>query len=116
MCGFVAGWQLFAAYIGISVSTYMIYRNTRSQIEKQRVEMRSSTLAMLPLLLAERDREHLKTMYRNREAEAKLMADVPGWKVIDATLSYLTCHFDIKKNVILGRYMVRRANIQKFRT
>ena len=32
-------------------------------------------------MLAERDREFLKQLRRNRDAEEKLMADVEGWEV-----------------------------------
>ena len=43
--------------------------------------MRSASLALEPLMLAERDREYLKQLRRNRDAEEKLMADVEGWEV-----------------------------------
>jgi NADH dehydrogenase (ubiquinone) 1 alpha subcomplex subunit 13 len=43
--------------------------------------MRSSKLATTPLLLAERDREYLKQMRRNRDEEEKLMKNVAGWQV-----------------------------------
>ena len=43
--------------------------------------MRSARMALFPLLIAERDREFLKQLTRNRDEEEKLMADVPGWKV-----------------------------------
>ncbi|KAG7176666.1 NADH dehydrogenase [ubiquinone] 1 alpha subcomplex subunit 13-like [Homarus americanus] len=47
----------------------------------QDVEMRSGRLAIEPLLLAERDREFLKQIRRNRNEEEKLMANVEGWEV-----------------------------------
>ena len=40
-----------------------------------------SRLAMEPVLMAERDREYLKQLRRNRDWEAKLMDDVDGWEV-----------------------------------
>ena len=43
--------------------------------------MKSASLAIEPLMLAERDREFLKQLRRNRDAEEKLMADVEGWEV-----------------------------------
>ena len=43
--------------------------------------MKSASLAIEPLMLAERDREYLKQLRRNRDAEEKLMADVEGWEV-----------------------------------
>lgn len=47
----------------------------------ERVELRSSELAIEPLMLAERDREFLKQCRRNRDAETELMKDVEGWEV-----------------------------------
>ena len=47
----------------------------------QEIEMKSASLAIEPLMLAERDREYLKQLRRNRDAEEKLMADVEGWEV-----------------------------------
>lgn len=44
--------------------------------------MRSAKMAIYPMLLAERDREYLKQLRRNRDAEAELMRDVPGWEVM----------------------------------
>lgn len=43
--------------------------------------MRSGRHAIQPLLIAERDREYLKQLRRNRTEETSLMADVKGWKV-----------------------------------
>ena len=47
----------------------------------QQIEMKSASLAIEPLMLAERDREFLKQLRRNRDAEEKLMKDVEGWEV-----------------------------------
>lgn len=59
---------------------YLYYLNYK-QMERTTVENRSGKFAVLPLLMAERDREFLKQMRRNRDEEAKLMKNVPGWKV-----------------------------------
>ena len=37
--------------------------------------MKSASLAITPLMLAERDREFLKQLRKNRDAEEKLMKD-----------------------------------------
>lgn len=58
-----------------------IFNITYQRLKREEIEMRSSKLALFPLLLAERDREYLKQVRRNRDEEAKLMKDVPGWKV-----------------------------------
>lgn len=51
------------------------------EVNKRELEMRSADFAIFPLLLAERDREYLKQLRRNRDEESKLMANVEGWKV-----------------------------------
>lgn len=38
-------------------------------------------MALFPLLFAERDREYLKQTRINRDEEAELMKNVPGWVV-----------------------------------
>ena len=43
--------------------------------------MKSASLAITPLMLAERDREFMKQLRKNRDAEEKLMKDVEGWEV-----------------------------------
>ena len=45
------------------------------------LEDASAVAALEPMLLAERDRELLKQLRKNRAAEAELMKDVPGWEV-----------------------------------
>lgn len=72
---------LFGGYLAISgAATYMFYL-TDKKITREEVEMRSCRNVMLPILIAERDREYLKQVRRNRDEEARLMANVPGWKV-----------------------------------
>ncbi|XP_077283649.1 NADH dehydrogenase (ubiquinone) B16.6 subunit [Arctopsyche grandis] len=75
------GRTLFAIYGAITFTGGCLYYFNNRQIQKELVEMRSSKLAIYPMLLAETEREHLKTLYRNREEEKKLMANVEGWKV-----------------------------------
>jgi len=50
------------------------------RLDAEKIEIKSSDLALTPLMLAERDREFLKQCRRNRDAEAKLMENVEGWK------------------------------------
>lgn len=75
------GYQCIAAYVGITAAGLYVYYLTHKEIERDRIEMRSGKHAILPLLVAERDREYLKQLRRNRDEEATLMANVPGWKV-----------------------------------
>ncbi|XP_057329093.1 NADH dehydrogenase [ubiquinone] 1 alpha subcomplex subunit 13 [Microplitis mediator] len=70
---------------GLTVATSIIggvgfffnYRYAR----REQVELRSARLALVPMLLAERDREFLKQIRKNRDEEANLMANYPGWEV-----------------------------------
>lgn len=63
-----------------SGALYLFYLNYK-KVERDQIEMRSAKFALMPLLFAERDREYLKQIRRNRDEEAKLMANVPGWEV-----------------------------------
>lgn len=72
---------MIAGYLGITAGAcYLFYLNCK-QNHINDIEQRSAALAIYPLLLAERDREFLKQVRRNRDEEAKLMANVEGWKV-----------------------------------
>lgn len=72
---------MIAGYLGITAgATYLFWLNYK-KIHIQELEQRSSALAIVPILQAERDREMLKQLRRNRDEEAKLMANVEGWKV-----------------------------------
>lgn len=51
------------------------------RIKREYVEMRSAQFAILPFLIAERDRALLKQVKRNLAEEKELMKDYPGWKV-----------------------------------
>lgn len=75
------GWQLIAGYFGITTASMYLYWLNYKDMHYEEVESRSAKFAIYPLLLAERDREFLKQCRRNRDEEAKLMANVPGWKV-----------------------------------
>ncbi|CAH0399554.1 unnamed protein product [Chilo suppressalis] len=78
---FFSGYAMFAGYIGITAAGLYLYNLNYKQIKKDEVEMRSAKMAIYPMLLAERDREYLKQLRKNRDAEAELMKDVPGWEV-----------------------------------
>lgn len=58
-----------------------IYKLTLREVQRKNLEHRSCNLAIWPLLMAERDREYLKQLRRNRDEEKKLMQNVEGWQV-----------------------------------
>lgn len=77
----ILGKSLWGIHLAISSGAlYLFYLNYK-KVERDQIEMRSAKFALMPLLFAERDREYLKQLRRNRDEEAKLMANVPGWEV-----------------------------------
>lgn len=75
------GKSLWGIHLAVSTGAlYLFYLNYK-KVERDNIEMRSARHAIMPLLFAERDREYLKQLRRNRDEEAKLMANVPGWEV-----------------------------------
>lgn len=59
---------------------YLYYLNCKA-VKNRELESKGASLAIYPLLLAERDRAYLKQLRYNREEERELMKNVPGWKV-----------------------------------
>ncbi|KAG7300261.1 hypothetical protein JYU34_015831 [Plutella xylostella] len=78
---FFSGYAMIAGYLGITAGAAYLYYQNMKMVQKHEIEMRSSKMAIYPMLLAERDREYMKQLRRNRDAEAELMRDVPGWEV-----------------------------------
>lgn len=72
---------LVGGYVSVSLAAYYMYYLTDKKITREDVEMRSCRHALMPLLMAERDRAYMKQLRKNRDEEAKLMANVPGWVV-----------------------------------
>lgn len=75
------GYTLFAGITAMTIGGLYLYNLNYKKILKHEIELRSSKMAIYPMLLAERDREYLKQLRRNRDAEAELMKNVPGWEV-----------------------------------
>jgi len=75
------GWQWIAGYLAISTAALSVYYITYKEITMDEIEMRSSKNVIEVVVQAERDREYLKQVRRNRDEEAQLMANVEGWKV-----------------------------------
>ncbi|KAI4458843.1 nadh dehydrogenase ubiquinone 1 alpha subcomplex subunit 13 [Holotrichia oblita] len=78
---FFNGWTMIGGYLAMTTVAASLYYLTCKKIHHDEIENRSAMFAIKPLLLAERDREYLKQLGRNREEERTLMANVEGWKV-----------------------------------
>lgn len=114
--------MLFFGYLGVSAGAMYMYYLTDRKINREEIEMRSCRNVLLPIVLAEQDREYLKQIRRNRDDEAKLMANVPGWVVgtwfgepvyktikgsewVDPSMQEFYCHTDHKH--FLERVLMR---------
>ncbi|XP_030760897.1 NADH dehydrogenase [ubiquinone] 1 alpha subcomplex subunit 13 [Sitophilus oryzae] len=75
------GYAIFGIYIGVTAGSAFLYHLNVKAVARRELETKGASLAIYPLLLAERDRSYLKQLRRNREEEADLMKNVPGWKV-----------------------------------
>jgi len=64
----------------------LAYGKNVEYVQRDNIEMRSANNVIHAILLAERDREFLKQLKRNRDEEEKLMKNVKGWVVCDLTL------------------------------
>lgn len=72
---------MIGGFLFISASAFYVYFLTDKEFLRDSVEMRSSRNVIMPVLIAERDRAYLKQLRRNRDDEAELMKNVPGWEV-----------------------------------
>ncbi|XP_018328231.1 NADH dehydrogenase [ubiquinone] 1 alpha subcomplex subunit 13 [Agrilus planipennis] len=78
---YFSGYTWIAIYFGVTaVGVFAHYMNWK-KVLRDDLERRSGNFAIFPLLLAERDREYLKQLRRNRDEEADLMKNVEGWEV-----------------------------------
>ncbi|XP_065604706.1 NADH dehydrogenase [ubiquinone] 1 alpha subcomplex subunit 13 [Cyrtonyx montezumae] len=77
----LSGYSLFALGVGSLLLGY--YNIVKWNRERRRllIEDLEARIALMPLLQAEADRRTLRLMRQNLDEEAKIMKDVPGWKV-----------------------------------
>lgn len=76
-----AGFTMIGTYIACTAAGLVVYYITAKKVKRDEIEMRSAQNVIFPLLIAERDREFLRQLRRNRDEEAELMKNVPGWEV-----------------------------------
>jgi len=78
---YLSGVQIIGSYIAVTAAGLFVYYLTAKQIKREEIEIRSAENCIYPLLVAERDREFLKQLRRNRDEEERLMKNVKGWEV-----------------------------------
>lgn len=72
---------MLGTYLAVTIGGLGIYYLTAKKVKRDEIEMRSAQNVIFPVLIAERDREFLRQLRRNRDEEAELMKNVPGWEV-----------------------------------
>uniref|UniRef100_A0A8D0GSJ8 NADH dehydrogenase [ubiquinone] 1 alpha subcomplex subunit 13 n=1 Tax=Sphenodon punctatus TaxID=8508 RepID=A0A8D0GSJ8_SPHPU len=74
-------YSLFGIGIGAMMIGYYVMVKWNRERRRLLIEELESRIAILPILMAESDRRTLRLLRQNLEEEAKIMKDVPGWKV-----------------------------------
>jgi len=78
---YFSGTFMFASFVVFQFAACYVFGFSNRRAQKMEVEERSTRLAILPMLCAEKDRSYLKMLRKHRDEEARLMKDTPGWKV-----------------------------------
>ncbi|GFW15524.1 NADH dehydrogenase 1 alpha subcomplex subunit 13 [Trichonephila clavipes] len=76
-----SGLKLFTVWAIVTAASYRVYIENSRYRRRLKRENDEVYVALEPLLVAERDRMFLNQLHKNREEEADLMKNVPGWKV-----------------------------------
>ena len=77
----LSGYSLFALGIGSLLLGYYTIIKWNRERRRLLIEDLEARIALMPLLQAEADCRTLRLMRQNLDEEAKIMKDVPGWKV-----------------------------------
>ncbi|KAF5302468.1 hypothetical protein FQR65_LT08558 [Abscondita terminalis] len=75
------GPTIILGYLAVTAGSCYLYYLNCIKVHRDELERRSAEFAIYPLILAERDREYMRQLRRNRDAERELMKNVEGWKV-----------------------------------
>jgi len=78
---FLNTYAMFGGVIAIMAFGTWAFKFQWKRNRRLDLERRSAEYALLPLLMAEKDRAYLKQLRKNRDEEERLMANVPGWVV-----------------------------------
>ncbi|XP_055948017.1 NADH dehydrogenase [ubiquinone] 1 alpha subcomplex subunit 13-like [Argiope bruennichi] len=76
-----SGLKLFTVWAVVTAASYKVYFENIRLRRRLRRENEELTVAIEPLLIAERDRMYLDQLRKNREDEKELMKNVPDWEV-----------------------------------
>lgn len=75
------GWLLLTGGFGVIIGGLLLHaKGVRISKELDR-EKRQARMMLLPLFMAEGDLQYLEKVRKSHELEAKIMKDIPGWKV-----------------------------------
>ncbi|KAM9516263.1 NADH dehydrogenase [ubiquinone] 1 alpha subcomplex subunit 13 [Guaruba guarouba] len=77
----LSGYSLFALGAGSLLLGYYTIIKWNRERRRLLIEDLEARIALMPLLQAESDRRTLRILRQNLDEEAKIMKDVPGWKV-----------------------------------
>ncbi|XP_066840136.1 NADH dehydrogenase [ubiquinone] 1 alpha subcomplex subunit 13 [Anser cygnoides] len=77
----LSGYSLFAIGVGSLLLGYYTIVKWNRERRRLLIEDMEARIALMPLLQAEADRRTLRMLRQNLDEEAKIMKDVPGWKV-----------------------------------
>ncbi|XP_054006317.1 NADH dehydrogenase [ubiquinone] 1 alpha subcomplex subunit 13 [Hylaeus anthracinus] len=77
----IGGKTGIALFYAATFGGFYLYYLNHKYVTRNKIEMRSSRLALQPMMEAERDRALMKHMRRLIEEEADVMKNVPGWEV-----------------------------------
>ncbi|XP_005999477.1 NADH dehydrogenase [ubiquinone] 1 alpha subcomplex subunit 13 [Latimeria chalumnae] len=77
----LSGYSMFGLGIGVLLFGYWKLFKWNRERRRLLIEELEARIALFPLLQAEIDRRALRLLRENLEEEAKIMKDVPGWKV-----------------------------------
>uniref|UniRef100_A0A131Z5A9 NADH dehydrogenase [ubiquinone] 1 alpha subcomplex subunit 13 n=1 Tax=Rhipicephalus appendiculatus TaxID=34631 RepID=A0A131Z5A9_RHIAP len=77
----MSGYRMFGLFAVVTGFSWYMLKNSFVRKKLIEIEAADGHNALEPLLLAERDRQYLRQLKKNREEERELMKDVPGWVV-----------------------------------
>jgi len=78
---YFSGKTMFFGFVVMQIGAWYILKLNDWLVRRWDTEERGCRMAMLPMLLAEKERLYLKNARHLRDEERRVMKDVPGWVV-----------------------------------